>query len=90
MLSRNYDCNGQMELTEYLQYQINQKKVKDFTNFVNQSDAQYTQIKKIVTDTFNQYKGSDQLPEVIANNVSVWVLNQSIAYMNYLREKSKM
>ena len=87
----NYSCDGQIEMTDYLKSKIKSGRVKDFTAWINsQGKAQYTQIREVVRDAYERYKDSDELVDRITNAVSVYVLNQSMGYMNYLRNESKV
>ena len=52
--------------------------------------AQYTQIGEVVRDAYERYKDSDELLDRITNAVSVYVLNQSMGYMEYLRKESEV
>lgn len=82
-------CDGQIEITEYLKSKIKCGKIKDFTDWINsQGKAQYTQIGEIVRETYEREKDSDELVDRITNAVSVYVLNQSMGYMEYLRKES--
>ena len=81
-------CDGQIEMTDYLKSKIKSGRVKDLTAWINsQGKAQYTQIREVVSDAYERYKDSDELVDRIANAVSVYVLNQSMGYMNYLRKE---
>ena len=41
----NYNCEGQIEITDYLKSKIKCGKIKDFTDWINsQGKSQYTQI----------------------------------------------
>lgn len=83
-------CEGQIEMTEYLNAKIRSGAVKDLTSWINsQGKAQYTQIGEIVRQTYEREKDSPELVDRITNAVSVYVLNQSIGYMDYLRRESK-
>ena len=85
----NYDCDGQIEMTDYLKSKIKSGRVKDLTAWINsQGKAQYTQIGEVVRDAYERYKDSDELVDRITNAVSVYVLNQSMGYMDYLRKES--
>ena len=78
-----------MEMTDYLKSKIKSGMVKDLTAWINsQGKAQYTQIGEIVRDTYERYKDSPELVDRITNAVSVYVLNQSMGYMDYLRKES--
>ena len=83
--------DGQLTITDYLKSQIKIKNVMDFTAFINShGKAQYTQIKDIVSKTYEQNKDSDCVIGRITNAVSVYVLDMSIKYMDYLRKESEM
>ena len=87
----NYSCDGQIEMTDYLKSKIKSGMVKDLTAWINsQGKAQYTQIGEVVRDTYERYKDSDELVDRITNAVSVYVLNQSMGYMEYLRKESEV
>lgn len=78
-------CDGQIEMTDYLKSKIKSGTVKDLTAWINsQGKAQYTQIGEVVREAFEIYKDSDELVGRITNAVSVYVLKQSSAYMKYL------
>ena len=82
-------CDGQIEMTDYLKSKIKSGRVKDLTAWINsQGKAQYTQIGEVVRDAYERYKDSDDLVGRITNAVSVYVLNQSMGYMEYLRKES--
>lgn len=81
-------CDGQIEMTDYLKSKIRCGVVKDLTAWINsQGKAQYAQIGEVVRDSYERNKDSDELVDRITNAVSVYVLNQSIGYMNYLRKE---
>ena len=82
-------CDGQIEMTDYLKSKIKSGRVKDLTAWINsQGKAQYTQIGEVVRDAYERYNDSDELVGRITNVVSVYVLNQSMGYMEYLRKES--
>ena len=82
-------CEGQIEMTDYLKSKIKSGRVKDLTAWINsQGKAQYTQIGEVVRDTYEREKDSSDLVDRITNAVSVYVLNQSMGYMEYLRKES--
>ena len=84
-------CEGQIEMTDYLKYKIKSGRVKDLTAWINsQGKAQYTQIGEVVKETYEREKDSTDLVGRITNAASVYVLEQSIGYMNYLRNESKV
>ena len=81
-------CDGQIEMTEYLKSKIKCGMVKDLTAWINsQGKAQYTQIGEVVKETYEREKDSPDLVGRITNAVSVYVLQQSIGYMEYLRSE---
>ena len=84
-------CDGQIEMTDFLKSKIKSGRVKDLTAWINsQGKAQYTQIGYLVRDAYERYKDSDELVDRITNAVSVYVLNQSMDYMEYLRKESEV
>ncbi len=84
-------CEGQIEMTDYLKSKIKSGRVKDLTAWINsQGKAQYTQIGDVVKSAYERYKDSPELVDRITNAVSVYVLQQSMSYMNYLRNESKV
>ena len=84
-------CEGQIEMTDYLKSKIKSGRVKDLTAWINsQGKAQYTQIGDVVKSAYERYKDSPELVDRIINAVSVYVLQQSMGYMNYLRNEAKV
>lgn len=84
-------CEGQIEMTDYLKSNINSGRVKDLTAWINsQGKAQYTQIEEVVRETYEKENDSPDLVGRITNAVSVYVLNQSMGYMDYLRNEAKL
>lgn len=82
--------DGQFELTDFLSKKIESKSVMDLTAWINsQGKAQYTQIGEVVRNAYNLNKDSGELIERLTNAVSVYVLNQSMGYMDYLRKESE-
>ena len=78
--------DGQFELTDFLGKKIESKSVMDLTAWINsQGKAQYAQIGEVVRNAYNLNKDSGELIERLTNAVSVYVLNQSMGYMDYLR-----
>lgn len=84
----NYECEGQLSITEYLQTQISKGSVKDLTEWINSNGkAQYSQIEDLLTESLARYgipADAEQIDR-LTNSVSVWVLEQSMGYMQYLR-----
>ena len=84
-------CDGQIEMSDYLKSNIKSGRVKDLTAWINsQGKAQYTQIGEVVRETYERYKDSPEMVDRITNAVSVYVLNQSMGYMDYLRNEAKL
>lgn len=84
-------CDGQIEMTNYLKSKIKSGRVKDLTAWINsQGKAQYTQIGEVVRSTYEREKDSADLVDRITNAVSVYVLNQSMGYMEYLIKESEV
>lgn len=87
----NYECEGQLELNDFLRSKITNGKVKDLTNWINsQGKAQYRQIGEVISRTYNQEKDTNELIDRLTNAVSIYVLNQSIGYMKYLKNESEL
>lgn len=87
--------NGQFEISDFLRGKIEEKSVMSLTSWINnQGEAQYSQIAKVVEKAYNFYKSNveteSELIDRITNAVSVYILNQSIGYMDYLRKESKL
>lgn len=81
---------GQLELTDFLCKRIESKSVMDLTAWINsQGKAQYSQIGEIIEEVYNREKDSGELVDRLTNAVSIYVLNQSMGYMNYLRKESE-
>ena len=67
------------------------KNVMDLTDFINsQGKAQYNQIEDIVSKTYEQNMDSDDMIGRITNAVSVYVLDMSMKYMDYLRKECEL
>ena len=81
----NYECDGQITITDYLASKIERREVKDLTAWINsQGKAQYGQVKDLIraTDLLADESDIDHM----TNKVSVYILNMSLGYMKYLRE----
>lgn len=82
------DIDGQLTITDYLKYQIKINNVMDLTAFINShGKAQYKQIEDIVSKNYDQNKDSDDIVGRITNAVSIYVLDMSMKYMDYLRKE---
>ena len=83
--------DGQLTITDYLKSQIKIKNVMDLTAFINsQGKAQYKQIEDIVSKTYEQNIDSDDIVGRITNAVSIYVLDMSMKYMDYLRKECEL
>ena len=77
--------DGQITITDYLKSQIELRKVKDLTEWINtQGKSQYEQVGDIV----EKYITDEEMIRNITNAVSVYILEMSLGYMKYLREES--
>lgn len=77
----------QLTITDYLRSQIELNKVMDLTQYINsKGKAQYVQIREILAE----YVQDKDLLERMTNTVSVYVLEQSLGYMDYLRKESRL
>ena len=91
MLSNDYSCDGQITLTDYLKSKIKGGEVKDLTNFINsQGKAQYTQIGDVIHNSYERYKDDEYTLDRMTNSMSVYVLEQSMKYMDYLRKEAEL
>ena len=89
MSANDYECDGQLELTDFLTSKIVHGMVMDLTGWINsQGKAQYTQIGELIQETYERYKDDDEFIGRMTNAVSVYVLTQSGGYMNYLKKES--
>jgi len=78
-------------MSEYLASQVKRGSVMDLTSWINsQGKAQYTQIGEVVSDAYERYKDDADVVDRLTNAVSVYVLNQSMGYMKYLRSESEV
>ena len=91
MLSNDYSCDGQITLTDYLKSKIKSGEVKDLTNFINgQGKAQYKQIGEVIHNSYERYKDDEDMLDRMTNAMSVYVLEQSMKYMDYLRKEAEL
>lgn len=84
-------CEGQISITELLQSKIQTKTVMDLTEWINsQGKAQYEQIKELVKSRCNEFDITEDSEKIdrLTNSISIYVLEQSIGYMEYLRKES--
>ena len=83
--------DGQFELTDFLSKKIESKTVMDLTNWINsQGKAQYTQIGEVIRNSYERYKDDEDMLDRMTNAMSVYVLKQSMKYMDYLRKEAEL
>lgn len=83
--------DGQFELTDFLGKKIESKSVMDLTAWINsQGKAQYTQIGEVIHNSYEHYKGDKDMLDRMTNAMSVYVLEQSMKYMEYLRKEAEL
>lgn len=84
----NYECDGQLSISDYMAQKIVKREVKDLTDWINsQGKAQYTQIQEVVSKSYEDYKEDDDFLARMTNAISIYVLNVSTGYMDYLRKE---
>ena len=70
-------CEGQIEMTDYLKSKIKSGRAKDLTAWINsQGKAQYTQIGEVVRETYEREKESRNLVGRITNAEAEYDHNQ--------------
>lgn len=84
--------NGQISITDYLQSKIINREVMDLTSWINsQGKSQYRQIGEVIKKVCKDEEViTEQLIDRITNQVSLYVLQQSSGYMNYIRDQSNI
>lgn len=88
----NYECEGQLSITDYFKQQVVSGKVMDLTRWINSSGkAQYTQVGELVNKALEDYgiEATKEQADRLTNVISVYILTQSSGYMNYLRSECK-
>lgn len=86
-----YECDGQIELTDYLRSKIVSTEVMDLTDWINsQGKSQYRQIGEVVEKICEKENVTEKLMDSITNAVSVYVLQQPGRYMAYFRKESEV
>ena len=87
----DYEVDGQLSIFDYLKSQIELRKVDDFTVFLNnQGKSQYQQIGEVISKAYETYKDEENMLDRITNRVSIYVLDQSRKYSEYLRNESQL
>ena len=83
--------DGQFELTDFLSKKIESKTVMDLTNWINsQGKAQYKQIGEVIYNSYERYKDDEDMLDRMTNAMSIYVLEQSMKYMDYLRKEAEL
>lgn len=83
----NYECEGQITITDYLAKQIENKTIMQLTEWINsQGKCQYDQIKDVIRGT--KIMDDEDDIDQMTNKISIYVLQMSLGYMEYLREAS--
>ena len=87
----DYEVDGQLSITDYLKSKIEIRQVMDFTAFINsQGKSQYQQIGDVISKAYETYKDDENMLDRITNCVSIYVLDQSRKYSEYLRNESQL
>ena len=83
----NYECDGQITISDYLASKIENRTVMDLTEWINsQGKAQYGQVEDLIREA-KVLKSEDAIDK-LTNKVSVYILNMSLGYMEYLRKEN--
>ena len=83
----NYECDGQMTITDYLASKLENRTVKDLTDWINsRGKSQYEQVEDVIRQT--NLLESEEAIDKMTNKVSVFILNMSLEYMEYLRNEN--
>lgn len=78
---------GQMTITDILKSKIELRQVKGLTEWINtQGKSQYEQVGDII----GKYLPNDENADRLTNAVSVYILEMSLGYMEYLRQESTL
>lgn len=77
---------GQITITEWLQAKIKARTVLSLTSWINtQGKSQYEQIKAVIRKS--GYLTDEEQIDRMTNYVSIYVLDQSLNYMDYLKDE---
>lgn len=88
----NYECEGQLSITDYFKQQVVSGKIMDLTTWINSSGkAQYTQVGELVNKALEDYgiEATKEQAGRLTNAISVYILTQSSGYMDYLKNECK-
>lgn len=83
-----YECEGQLTITDYFKQQVVSGKIMDLTSWINSSGkAQYTQVRELANKALKDYgiEATNEQVGRLTNRISVYILDQSCGYMEYLR-----
>lgn len=84
----NYECDGQITISDYLASKIENRTVMDLTEWINsQGKAQYGQVEDLIREA--KVLKSENAIDKLTNKVSVYILNMSLGYMRYLRKENE-
>ena len=84
----NYECDGQITISDYLASKIENRTVMDLTEWINsQGKAQYGQVEDLIREA-KVLKSEDAIDN-LTNKVSVYILKMSLGYMRYLRKENE-
>ena len=84
----NYECDGQITISDYLASKIENRTVMDLTEWINsQGKAQYGQVEDLIREA--KVLESEDAIDKLTNKVSVYILNMSLGYMRYLRKENE-
>ena len=76
--------NRQITLTEYLAIKIEKREVMGLTEWINsQGKCQFDQIGDVIRDS--KLVDDEEDIYLLTNKISVYVLEMSLGYMDYLR-----
>lgn len=86
------ECEGQLTITDFLKSKVVSGKIKDLTTWINSSGkAQYTQVGELVNKALEDYgiEATKEQTDRLTNAISVYILDQSCGYMDYLKNECK-
>ena len=81
--------DGQITITDFLKSKLELRQVMSLTQWINaHGKSQYEQVADVIREKLTDY--DEENTERLINAVSVYVLEQSLGYMEYLQEESKL
>ena len=85
----NYECDGQITMTDYLAAKVAHREVKDLTGWINdQGKCQFDQIGDVIRAS--KLLDDEEDIYILTNKISVYVLNMSLGYMDYLKAEANV